>query len=133
MKKLLVFGIEDERRKKLEILMALQGSVMGEAELEWVKKEDYIQTVGDLYAGKRNLLLAGCREEEYPKESLLLMCGFEDEHIDILLKGLRQNGIKTDYKAIMTPNNQNWNILQLMQEMRAERAAIAGKAKRQER
>ena len=58
-----------------------------------------------------------------PTESLLLMSDFTDKRMDRLLAALKKAGAQVDFKAIVTPTNKKWNVLRLLMELHAERAA----------
>lgn len=57
-------------------------------------------------------------------ESLLLMCDLPDKRMDKLLFELRRANVQIDYKAILTPTNRKWTVLQLMLEMHKEKIAF---------
>ncbi|MGN1146771.1 MAG: DUF3783 domain-containing protein [Lachnospiraceae bacterium] len=85
----------------------------------------YDQTLAALVSGKYQE--ASDKEEAayqaFPTESLILLCDFSDKRMDKLLFELRRSEVKVDYKAALTPTNKSWNVNQLMQEMRREKAA----------
>ena len=57
-------------------------------------------------------------------DSILIMCYFKDEEIDQLLALLKENQITIDYKAILTPYNQEWNLLRLYNELKKEKKGM---------
>ena len=61
---------------------------------------------------------AGCRE------SLIVLCGLRDKRLDKVLFEFKRAEVKVDYKAILTPINENWTVPALMGELRREKAAI---------
>ncbi|MCR5033472.1 MAG: DUF3783 domain-containing protein [Lachnospiraceae bacterium] len=61
------------------------------------------------------------------KGTLLLLCDLSDARLDQVLATLRASSLKVDYKAILTPTNQNWNVPKLFAEMEREKAAYTKK------
>lgn len=57
-----------------------------------------------------------------PSQSLLLMCDLSSKRIDKLLFELRHAELSFDYKAILTPTNQDWTVSRLFLEMHKESA-----------
>ena len=62
-------------------------------------------------------------EGELPEKSLLLFCNVQEKKMDKMLAMLRKKGISTDYKAILTPTNSQWNVFRLYFEMEREERA----------
>lgn len=60
-------------------------------------------------------------------DSLILLCNLKDKRLDKMLFELRHGEVKVMYKAILTPNNRNWTVPMLMQELRRERFAMMRK------
>lgn len=60
-------------------------------------------------------------------DSLILLCNLKEKRLDKMLFELRHGDVKVDYKAILTPSNQNWTVKVLMQELRRERFAMMRK------
>lgn len=56
--------------------------------------------------------------------SLLILCGLRDKRLDKVLFELRRADIPIDYKAILTPSNQEWTVPELMKELQRERQAM---------
>ena len=56
--------------------------------------------------------------------SLLVLCGLRDKRLDKVLFELRRADIPVDYKAILTPSNQEWTVPELMKELQRERQAM---------
>ena len=62
--------------------------------------------------------------EPVPDE-VLLMKDLSDARIDRLLKDFRDNGVsRIDLKAVVTPHNQKWTLLDLISELRQEHAVM---------
>lgn len=66
---------------------------------------------------------AGASGAETPP-SLLVLCGLRDKRLDKALFELRRADIPIDYKAILTPSNQEWTVPELMKELQRERQAM---------
>jgi len=56
-----------------------------------------------------------------PQEGILVLCEFKNNRMDRLLQALRQNGMQSVYKAILTPSNASWSIMQLAHALMEER------------
>ena len=78
------------------------------------------QSVGSLAEGKKAALVAPF-EGTVPTESLLVFCNISGKHMDRLLFTFRQMQITVDYKAVLTPTNQNWTVLMLLVELGREK------------
>ena len=64
-------------------------------------------------------------------EEMMIMKDFSEQHLDDFLSFIRSSGLKRiDLKAILTPVIQNWNSLQLYQELTAERNAVLRQIRR---
>ena len=87
-----------------------------------VEQRAYRQTIGDLLEQRQNFLVQDYTENQI-KGSMIVMEGFREKRLDMLLKLLRDKGVRVDYKAVVTPFNRKWNVLQLYLEMERERAA----------
>ncbi len=89
--------------------------------LKKIPKEDYEKPVGYL-AGQKEL---PCPLKNYEGDELdapmLVMVGLDRFRIDAVLSCLRSPGMpKIDYKAVLTPTNQSWSVLQLFEELKKE-------------
>ena len=56
--------------------------------------------------------------------SCLVLCDLRDKRLDKVLFELRRADIPIDYKAILTPSNQEWTVPELMKELQRERQAM---------
>lgn len=86
-----------------------------------VNAEDLSQTVGFL-AGLDSLSLpAAPYQGEIPCEECMVMRGLSSAKLDRLLRNMRQMGIPpVTLKAMVTPINKDWTMLQLMTEIKKE-------------
>lgn len=64
---------------------------------------------------------------DVPTESLLLMADFSRSQMNRLLDGLRAAQAVVDFKAMLTPTNRDWTVVDLMKELARERAAMEGR------
>lgn len=121
MEKILAFQLEEEEMWKLKNI-ASQMKIC----LILVERKAYRQTIEDLLEQKSNILVPEYIEinaKTQIKESMVIMEGFVEKRFDKLLKLLKDRGVKIDYKAVVTPFNRKWNVLQFYLEMERERAA----------
>lgn len=118
MEKLLVFHLNETELKKLK-------KAAGNLKIRYdiIEPDCYKQTLEALSTDAKAI-----PQEPYtgevPGESLLVMCNLTESRMDKLLLSLRKYQANIDYKAILTPTNRKWNVLRLMLEMRAEKAAF---------
>ena len=57
-------------------------------------------------------------------EPMLLLRGFTDSRLDLLLASMRKDGIQIPLKAVLTSENQTWNSLALYEELKKEHEAL---------
>lgn len=120
MKKILLFQVDNPLKVK-------QAVATMRFRVESIPVEKFNQTVESLLSG-------GEEEEqsysgEIPEGSLLLMCGLSNSEVDQVLYRLRSQKIFTTYKAVLTPTNIGWNVLELYQEMKKEKDEIEARKK----
>lgn len=114
MKKILLFQMDNPLKVKQAIAtMRLR--------VESIPTEKFNQTVDSLLNGNKE---ETPYDGEMPQGSLLLMCGLNNSEIDQVLYRLRSQKVTTTYKAVLTPTNLGWNVLELYQEMEKERKEI---------
>lgn len=88
-----------------------------------------LDIIPDEYCGCRLKELAAGKYAQNPSDaespsSLLVLCGLRDKRLDKTLFELRRADIPIDYKAILTPSNQEWTVPELMKELQRERQAM---------
>uniref|UniRef100_UPI0040571F9E DUF3783 domain-containing protein n=1 Tax=Acetatifactor sp. TaxID=1872090 RepID=UPI0040571F9E len=119
MEKILLIGIsEEEYRKIKQVVSRLKLAV------DVVEPVYYDRTLGELAGGKYKQDASGTQTSMIT-ESLILICGLTDKRMDKLLFELRREEVSVDYKAVLTPTNKNWNVSQLLLEMRREKLAYS--------
>ena len=91
-------------------------------ETKIIAPQDLSQSVGFL-AG-----LGGQRHAPFidiaPETQMMLMANFSDQLLDTVLAALREQGITTGFKAIVTPHNQAWTVEDLLKELQREKEEI---------
>lgn len=59
---------------------------------------------------------------------LLLLAGFGNARMDQALNAMRRSGLYIDYKAMLTPTNQFWDVPTLYHEIAREHEALQNDA-----
>lgn len=116
MEKILAFQVWETDLQKLKGISASM-----RIKLVVIDKVDFRQTVNDLLSQKKNPLVEPYNGQI--TESMLLLHEFSDKRLDALLKALRREQVKVDFKAVTTKTNIKWTVLQLFFEMEKERKA----------
>lgn len=116
MEKILAFQVRETDLQKLKGISASM-----RIKLVVIDKVDFRQTVNDLLSQKKNPLVEPYNGQI--TESMLLLHEFSDKKLDALLKALRREQVKVDFKAVTTKTNIKWTVLQLFFEMEKERNA----------
>ena len=116
MEKILAFQVREADLQKLKGISASM-----RIKLVVIDKVDFRQTVNDLLSQKKNPLVEPYNGQI--TESMLLLHEFSDKRLDALLKALRREQVKVDFKAVTTKTNIKWTVLQLFFEMEKERKA----------
>ena len=116
MEKILAFQVRETDLQKLKEISASM-----RIKLVVIEKVDFRQTVNDLLSQKKNPLVEPYNGQI--TESMLLLHEFSDKRLDALLKALRREQVKVDFKAVPTKTNIKWTVLQLFFEMEKERKA----------
>lgn len=91
-----------------------------------VAKEDFHLTLEELEKEKKG---EGSFQGRCPKESLMVLCDLTQKQFNRLLSELKRNGVRTDYKAVLTPTNRTWDVCHLYMEMAREKAMYEQMAK----
>lgn len=113
MAKVLLFQCKREELAIRQILTPMKIKVVS------VPKEKLHLTLGQL---ESNLWDEGIFGDEYPKESMLVMCDFTENQMNKFLLELRRKKVSVDYKAMLTETNRNWDVLHMYFEMAKEKA-----------
>ena len=107
-----------ERAAALKAILVQMG-----ARIKNVQPEAVGQTVGCLLGRK------GYDARENPEapalaEPVLVLDGFTDKRLEILLREMKKHGVSVAYKAIVTETNIGWLFHQLYDELAREHAAM---------
>ena len=107
-----------ERAAALKAILVQMG-----ARIKNVPPEAVGQTVGCLLGRK------GYDARENPEapvlaEPVLVLDGFTDKRLEILLREMKKHGVSIAYKAIVTETNIGWLFHQLYDELAREHAAM---------
>lgn len=117
MEKILAFQVSGQDLQRLK-----QTAAGMKVKLYPVDRKDFYQLLGDLLDGKKNPLY-GSYEGAAALESMIVLEGFSDKRLDVLLKALKRDGVSIDFKAVATSANRRWTVLQMYLEMEKERNA----------
>lgn len=117
MEKILAFQLEGQNLQKLKQIAAGM-----RVKLYRVDRRDFYQLLGDLFEQKHNPL-SGSYEGSAVSESMIVLEGFSDKRLDVLLRALKKDSVYIDFKAVATPTNKRWTVLQMYLEMEKERNA----------
>ncbi len=86
--------------------------------------EDVGQTVGYLL-GRKGFDKREDPEKPELEEPLLLLDGFNNKRLDILLRELKKAKIELPYKAVVTETNLGWLFYMLYDELKKEHEAVS--------
>lgn len=94
------------------------------ARIKNVAPEAVGQTVGCLLGRKG---FDACENPEAPTlaEPMLVLDGFTDKRLEILLREMKKHGVSVPYKAIVTETNIGWIFHQLYEELAREHEAMS--------
>lgn len=90
-----------------------------------ISEEQYLQPVGRL-AGISGLSGSDqIYDGEGFREPMMVMCGFSERRLDQLLREMKIQKVPAiSLKAVLTPQNQNWDSLTLYRELKSEHEAL---------
>lgn len=103
---------------RVRSLLAAQG-----AELRPLSAGQMGQTIGHL-SGLPGYPAKTAPGGSFP-EAVMVFCGFTRDRLDTVMEALRSGGAPRALKAVRTPTNSGWSLLELAEELRSERAEIA--------
>lgn len=83
------------------------------------------QTIGCLL-GRKGFDARENPEEPALEEPVLVLDGFTDKRLEILLREMKKSGVSVPYKAIVTETNLGWLFHQLYDELAEEHKAMQG-------
>ena len=121
----LLYGFDGEKREALTGLFdreAVPYKEAGDGDL-W-KKTGHLCGIPGFLPGEEKPFTPFGREA-------MIFCGFGDGALDRILKLLRENGLRVDLKAALTPTNQNWPLGDLLTEIGKEHEEMSRGARPQ--
>lgn len=84
-----------------------------------VERSEYRKPIGELAGIRKEEKEAESYEGEELPEEMMIMCGFTQSMIqELLIRIRRQRMAPVDLKAVLTPTNQNWNSLEIYEEIK---------------
>lgn len=123
--RVLLFGFEDEQQLKAVQMVLYILQTTGRC----VSKEEYGVPLKMLVTDEKPPSTGSGSMRDLDGQ-MIVFAGLSDEKLEKFLALLRSNPAcgKIPYKAIMTPNNQEWNAYTLLGELKKEHAAMHAKA-----
>lgn len=82
------------------------------------------QTIGYLL-GRKGFDARENPESPALSEPMLVLDGFTDKRLEILLREMKKNGVSVPYKAVVTETNLGWIFHQLYDELVREHEAMS--------
>lgn len=84
-----------------------------------MERSEYRKPIGELAGIRKEEKEAESYEGEELPEEMMIMCGFTQSMIqELLIRIRRQRMAPVDLKAVLTPTNQNWNSLEIYEEIK---------------
>ncbi len=116
----LLYNLEGSQEGRKLKLLLLQMKVR----IRVIDPAQYLQPLGAL-AGIREIPVSS-PEYQGPgfEDPMLVLRGFSDSRLDLLLQSMRRQQIRIPLKAVLTRENQTWDSLQLHRELIREHQAM---------
>lgn len=118
-KKIIGINISSQKRDVISEIAKSEN-----AESEFFGSEVSAQQVGYLCGFKG--FVRSEKEGEDITDECLIFSGIDGRSLDPILKKLREKGAAVELKAIVTAHNQNWNVGELIKELRREHLHMNG-------
>jgi len=122
--KLLLCGFASDAQPKLASVLKMAG--LGEVGRVWAGADHRDTRLADLFelpadtgAGQSSAL---------PRA--IIVAGISERALHRLMDLCRRTGMKQALWAALTPTSETWSLAQLLDELRAERAAMSGRKKK---
>ena len=91
-----------------------------------VKSSDLMSPIGNIL-GADNFERGTEALTEIPQDDMMVMAGFEDKQVDLLLQIFKEANIPfIPLKAIVTQTNVNWTFMQLLKNVKTEYMELTG-------
>ncbi|MBQ3928548.1 MAG: DUF3783 domain-containing protein [Clostridia bacterium] len=115
-KMLLTYNFNQERLSKIK-----RSAIPLKISVRNVEKSEYSQLLGTL-AGMKEMPSSASENNAISfDDEMLVMCGFDRNDLDTLLRAMNKNGVgRIPLKAILTPTNILWNSIQLHDAVKAD-------------
>ncbi len=119
---ILLYGIKDiEKERKLKGILIRMGVRIRNVSVDWCgEKVGYLAGI----KGFEKSVDANEGKDPVPEE-MLIMRGFTNTRLDMLLKEMRKANVRVNLKAIITEHNQQWNLWELYEELKKEHEAMS--------
>lgn len=118
-RKLLLCGFAPEAQSKFKKLLEMIG--IRDLPLVWAGETDKNEQVGILMQRTDGSGLGTA--SDLPRA--LIVAGIEKNELHMLMSGCRQAGMKQALWAALTPTSEQWPLISLIEELSAERKALA--------
>ena len=122
--KLLLCGFPPAAQPKFKSLIGMIG--LDHLPLVWVGTDDAGETVGNLM--QRSDGSGEGAASDVPRA--IIVAGIEEAELHQLMSGCRQAGMKQALWATLTPTSEGWPLNKLLEELSAERRAMAAQSSR---
>lgn len=107
------FSDRDKRNRIARALLPLK------VKIKEIEKADYLKPVGFLAGNKDIEAVQELYDGPELEGEMMVLAGILGDRMDAVLKAVRKSAL-VPYKAVLTPTNQCWNVLELFQEIRKE-------------
>lgn len=125
-RKILLVNVETDKLKQIQALSGEFG-----IDVVVIKPPQFGEKIGAL-AGLPGMELSNNHFfGKAFKDEVLIFVGISSDNLDEILKRYRESNIKPiPLKAVLTPHNAQWNLVQLQQELIREHLEFANRNKR---
>lgn len=117
----LFYGLAEEKKERLTALLGKESVPCKEA-----VDADLCQKTGYLCGLPGFAPSESAETTSFPYEAVIF-CGFNDRTLDKILRLFRENDLKIERKAALTPANQNWLLGDLLREIDREHEQMSGR------
>jgi hypothetical protein len=122
-RKLLLCGFPVTAQSKFKTLLDMVG--IEDLPLIWCSKQDAPETVGHLMLRSGGSGQGG--ESTLPRA--IIAGGLKEIELHQLMSGCRKSGMRQCLWAVLTPFSEGWPLSRLLEELAAEREALARNSK----
>lgn len=88
--------------------------------LKEIKKEDYLKPIGYLAGIKEILSNDSIYNGQELEKEMIVFANISDNKLNQILYSLRKNKLIIPYKAVLTPTNQYWTVIECFKEIKKE-------------